>query len=123
MVAGCRHLPRRPPLDDLHQACLVRAPECRYPYVTGTSVLGITYKDGVLLASDTLGKPLSAHLLVTAARRRHVWCRTGRGIDPCRLHRLLPLFRHMVQARTAALSGTSHLTACARWVPGGAGIA
>lgn len=28
---------------------------CRYPYVTGTSVLGITYKDGVLLASDTLG--------------------------------------------------------------------
>lgn len=26
-----------------------------YPYVTGTSVLGITYKDGVLLASDTLG--------------------------------------------------------------------
>jgi hypothetical protein len=29
--------------------------QCRYPYVTGTSVLGITYKDGVLLASDTLG--------------------------------------------------------------------
>ncbi len=27
----------------------------RYPYVTGTSVLGITYKDGILLASDTLG--------------------------------------------------------------------
>lgn len=27
----------------------------QYPYVTGTSVLGITYKDGVLLASDTLG--------------------------------------------------------------------
>lgn len=26
-----------------------------YPYVTGTSVLGITYKDGVLIASDTLG--------------------------------------------------------------------
>ena len=25
------------------------------PYVTGTSVLGITYKDGVLLAADTLG--------------------------------------------------------------------
>jgi len=28
----------------------------RYPYVTGTSVLGITYKDGVLIACDTLGK-------------------------------------------------------------------
>ncbi|KFM26878.1 Proteasome subunit beta type-4 [Auxenochlorella protothecoides] len=27
----------------------------QYPYVTGTSVLGITYKDGILLASDTLG--------------------------------------------------------------------
>lgn len=27
----------------------------QYPYVTGTSVLGITYKDGVLLACDTLG--------------------------------------------------------------------
>ncbi|KAK9823028.1 hypothetical protein WJX81_000462 [Elliptochloris bilobata] len=25
------------------------------PYVTGTSVLGITYKDGVMLAADTLG--------------------------------------------------------------------
>lgn len=28
----------------------------RYPYVTGTSVLGITYKDGILLACDTLGE-------------------------------------------------------------------
>eukprot|EP00850_Spirogloea_muscicola_P001823 SM000007S20783 [mRNA] locus=s7:128402:129929:- [translate_table: standard] len=27
----------------------------RYPYVTGTSVLGIKYKDGVLLAADTSG--------------------------------------------------------------------
>jgi 20S proteasome subunit beta 7 len=27
----------------------------RYPYVTGTSVLGVTYKDGVMLACDTLG--------------------------------------------------------------------
>ena len=25
------------------------------PYVTGTSVLGVTYKDGVMLAADTLG--------------------------------------------------------------------
>jgi 20S proteasome alpha/beta subunit len=31
-------------------------PYRRYPYVTGTSVLGITYKDGVLIACDTLGK-------------------------------------------------------------------
>ena len=29
---------------------------CRSPYVTGTSVLAVTYKDGVLLASDTLGE-------------------------------------------------------------------
>lgn len=27
----------------------------RYPYVTGTSVLGVTYKDGILMAADTLG--------------------------------------------------------------------
>jgi 20S proteasome subunit beta 7 len=27
----------------------------QYPYVTGTSVLGIKYKDGILLASDTAG--------------------------------------------------------------------
>jgi 20S proteasome subunit beta 7 len=27
----------------------------QYPYVTGTSVLGIKYKDGVLVACDTLG--------------------------------------------------------------------
>ena len=30
---------------------------CRMPYVTGTSVLGLTYKDGVLIASDMLGEP------------------------------------------------------------------
>ena len=30
---------------------------CRTPYVTGTSVLGVTFKDGVLIASDTLGMP------------------------------------------------------------------
>jgi hypothetical protein len=28
---------------------------CRDPYVTGTSVLAITYKDGVMMACDTLG--------------------------------------------------------------------
>ncbi len=27
----------------------------KYPYVTGTSVIGIKYRDGVLLAADTLG--------------------------------------------------------------------
>ena len=26
----------------------------KYPYVTGTSVLGVKYKDGVLIAADTL---------------------------------------------------------------------
>jgi hypothetical protein len=26
------------------------------PYVTGTSVLGLTYKDGVIIASDMLGE-------------------------------------------------------------------
>ena len=29
---------------------------CRSPYVTGSSVLGITYAGGVMLASDTLGE-------------------------------------------------------------------
>lgn len=28
---------------------------CRYPYVTGTSVIGIKYKDGILMAADTGG--------------------------------------------------------------------
>ncbi len=31
------------------------SPPCRDPYVTGTSVLGIVYQDGVMLAADTLG--------------------------------------------------------------------
>jgi hypothetical protein len=29
---------------------------CSDPYVTGTSVLGIKYKDGILMAADTLGE-------------------------------------------------------------------
>lgn len=33
---------------------------CRYPYVTGTSVLGIKYKDGVLIAADTAGPYLTS---------------------------------------------------------------
>lgn len=32
-----------------------RSCHCRMPYVTGSSVLALTYKDGVMLASDTLG--------------------------------------------------------------------
>lgn len=27
----------------------------KYPYVTGTSVIGIKYKDGVMIVADTLG--------------------------------------------------------------------
>lgn len=41
-------------------------PFCSDPYVTGTSVLGIKYKDGVLIAADTLGEctcPLAAAYL------------------------------------------------------------
>lgn len=37
---------------------------CRDPYVTGTSVLGIVYKDGIMLAADTLGEHMSAALFV-----------------------------------------------------------
>ena len=43
----------------------------RYPYVTGTSVLGITYKDGVLLASDTLGGSVTASVGGFTAQARH----------------------------------------------------
>jgi len=30
----------------------------RQPIVTGTSVLAIKYKDGIMMAADNLGKPL-----------------------------------------------------------------
>lgn len=34
----------------------LRTPSPRYPYVTGTSVIGLTYRDGIMLACDTLGE-------------------------------------------------------------------
>lgn len=49
--------------------CLIA---CRYPYVTGTSVLGITYADGVLLASDTLGSYGSTKRYKSFSRVRKV---------------------------------------------------
>ncbi|PRW61006.1 20S proteasome beta type 4 [Chlorella sorokiniana] len=72
----CLALPTPAALEQRQQLGAAQAPSCgaeaftvdpaalaggqprkhtQYPYVTGTSVLGITYKDGVLLASDTLG--------------------------------------------------------------------
>ena len=51
----------------------------RYPYVTGTSVLGIKYKDGILLASDTAGVALLTACLQPAnennypRQRKHHW--------------------------------------------------
>ena len=41
----------------VHDLCL----PCRDPYVTGTSVLGIVFKDGVMLAADTLGAHQLTH--------------------------------------------------------------
>jgi 20S proteasome subunit beta 7 len=40
----------------------------KYPYVTGTSVIGLKYKDGVLIVADTLG---CARLLPTQQSQRH----------------------------------------------------
>ena len=58
---------------------IFRWPPHRSPIVTGTSVLGITYADGVLLASDMLGGSAPRSLLaassLTVARCRLV--RTG----------------------------------------------
>ncbi|KAK9804889.1 hypothetical protein WJX72_010345 [[Myrmecia] bisecta] len=42
------------------------------PYVTGTSVLGVTYKDGVLIASDTLGSYGSTKRYKSVARLKKV---------------------------------------------------
>jgi 20S proteasome subunit beta 7 len=43
--------------NQTHDQYYVRAPiqHTQQPIVTGTSVLGIKYKDGVMLAADTLG--------------------------------------------------------------------
>lgn len=43
-----------PPI--LHSHSLSPLPQNRYPYVTGTSVLGLVFEGGVMLASDTLGE-------------------------------------------------------------------
>jgi 20S proteasome alpha/beta subunit len=43
---------------------------CRYPYVTGSSVIAIKYKDGALIACDTLGEsPAVSGTLLVAANR------------------------------------------------------
>jgi hypothetical protein len=42
----------------------------RQPLVTGTSVLGIKYKDGVMLAADNLGK-LSCPMMNPRADEQH----------------------------------------------------
>jgi hypothetical protein len=42
----------------------------RQPLVTGTSVLGIKYKDGVMLAADNLGK-LPGSMMTPRADEQH----------------------------------------------------
>ncbi|KAL3691344.1 hypothetical protein R1sor_004995 [Riccia sorocarpa] len=70
-------------LDSPHAFTLAPGPtkHTQYPYVTGTSVLGIKYKDGVLIAADTAGsygstvryksverlKPCGKHCLIGAS--------------------------------------------------------
>ena len=58
---------------------------CRDPYVTGTSVLGITFKDGVMLAADTLGAapPPRAHWSLTRASTQDS---PGAGSPVCSRH-------------------------------------
>ena len=38
-------------------------PPCSRPMVTGTSVLGVTFADGVMLAADTLGMFQFTHIM------------------------------------------------------------
>ena len=52
------------------------------PYVTGTSVLGITYKDGVLIAADTLGKSFSGATTSLCAGGSFNLARHARGRPP-----------------------------------------
>ena len=54
LLFRARTLPSLPPVFFSLPTSLLPA-SSRYPYVTGTSVLAITYKDGVMLAADTLG--------------------------------------------------------------------
>ena len=51
------------------------------PIVTGTSVLGIQYKDGVMLAADTLGSYGSLARFKDLRRIRKVGARTLVGTD------------------------------------------
>ena len=56
LLFRARTLPSFPPVFfSLSQPTSLLPASSRYPYVTGTSVLAITYKDGVMLAADTLG--------------------------------------------------------------------
>lgn len=56
--------------------------DCRTPYVTGTSVLGITYKDGVMIAADTLGASCLPERIVTYmhhVERDLTWVHLGKA--------------------------------------------
>ena len=49
-------LGRKSRTDTLSHPTPAFPPTHSTPYVTGTSVLGLIYKDGIMLASDTLGE-------------------------------------------------------------------
>jgi hypothetical protein len=67
------------------RASIPREPSTRTqnPIVTGTGVLGLKFKDGVMLAADTLGTAALCEL--QKGRCRHRWLRlaAGRGAAGC----------------------------------------